>query len=136
MAMSGTVYDLMEFEHAYAPPYSSAKDPVNMAGFTAENILTGKVDTITWQEFLKSEGGDFFVLDVRNPGELKRGKAEGSVNIPVDTLRKNLSTVPKDKKIAVYCASGIRSGIAVRILKQNGYNEVFNISGGFMSYLK
>jgi len=132
----GTIYDLEEFEQAYAPPYSSAKDPVNMAGFTAENILTGKVDAMTWQELLKSDLKEFFVLDVRTPGEVKKGKLEASVNLPVDSLRQNLATIPKYKKIAVYCGSGVRSGIAARILKQNGFKEVFNISGGFTSYPK
>jgi NADPH-dependent 2,4-dienoyl-CoA reductase/sulfur reductase-like enzyme/rhodanese-related sulfurtransferase len=136
MSMNGTVYDLAEFEHAYAPPYSSAKDPVNMAGFTAENIITGKVDAITWQELLESDPKEFFILDVRSPGEVKRGRAEGSVNIYVDDLRKKLALVPRDKKIAVYCASGVRSGIAARILKQNGYGTVCNISGGFLSFPK
>jgi NADPH-dependent 2,4-dienoyl-CoA reductase/sulfur reductase-like enzyme/rhodanese-related sulfurtransferase len=134
MSLGGTIYDLTEFEHAYAPPYSSAKDPVNMAGFTAENILTGKVNAITWQELIKTGIREFFILDVRSQGEVKKGKVDGSVNIPVDTLRLNLAALPKDKKIAVYCASGVRGGIAARILSQNGFKEVFNISGGFMSY--
>jgi len=136
MALGGTIYDLMEFEQAYAPPYTSAKDPVNMAGFTAENILTGKVNAMTWQELIKAGVKEFFLLDVRSLGEVKKGKVEGSVNIPVDTLRLNLGAVPKDKKIAVYCASGVRSGIAARILSQNGYKEVYNVSGGFLSYPK
>ena len=136
MALGGTVYDLEDFEQAYAPPYTSAKDPVNMAGFAAENILTGKVNAMTWQELIKAGMKEFFLLDVRSPGEVKKGKAEGSVNIPVDTLRLNLAAVPKDRKIAVYCASGVRSGIAARILSQNGYKEVYNVSGGFLSYPK
>jgi rhodanese-related sulfurtransferase len=136
MAMGGTVYDLGEFEHAYAPPFSSAKDPVNMAGFTAENILTGKVNAMTWKELLDAKAGEYFILDVRTPGEVKQGKVEGSVNIPVDSLRQRLAEVPKDKKTAVYCASGMRSGVAVRMLQQNGYRETFNVSGGFNSYPK
>lgn len=135
MGMGGTVYDLEEFEQAYAPLFSSAKDPVNMAGFMAENILTGKVDVMNWNELLK-EKEEYFILDVRTAGEVKQGKVDGSLNIPVDSLRQHLEQVPKDKKIAVYCASGMRSGVAARILQQSGYKRVFNVSGGFNSFPK
>jgi NADPH-dependent 2,4-dienoyl-CoA reductase/sulfur reductase-like enzyme/rhodanese-related sulfurtransferase len=135
MAKGGTVYDLAEFEQAYAPPFSSAKDVINMAGFAAENLLTGKVNFMTWQELLKDKEGHF-ILDVRTAGEVAQGKVLGSVNIPVDSLRNRLDQLPKDKKIAVYCASGVRSAIAARMLQQLGYKQVYNVSGGFMSYPK
>ena len=133
MGMKGTVYDLMEFEQCYAPPYSSAKDAVNMAGFVAENVLSGRIKTITWEKVLANPD-DFIILDVRTGGECGRGMAPGAVNIPVDDLRQRMGEIPKGKKIAVNCGVGIRSYIAVRILMQSGFEEVFNISGGYISY--
>jgi NADPH-dependent 2,4-dienoyl-CoA reductase/sulfur reductase-like enzyme/rhodanese-related sulfurtransferase len=133
MGMKGTVYDLMEFEQCYAPPYSSAKDAVNMAGFVAENVLSGRIKTITWEKVLANQD-DFIILDVRTGGECGRGKAPGAINIPVDDLRQRIGEIPKGKKIAVHCGVGIRSYIAVRILMQSGFEEVFNISGGYISY--
>ncbi len=133
MGMNGTIYDLMEFEQCYAPPYSSAKDAVNMAGFVAENILTGRIKTVTWDKVLASPK-DFSILDVRTGNECGRGMAPGAINIPVDELRDRINEVPKGKKIAVHCGVGIRSYIASRILMQSGFEEVYNISGGYISY--
>lgn len=130
----GTVYDLMEIEHAYAPPYSSAKDPVNMAGFVAGNILKGKVKIIHWNEIAGLDMTKTILVDVRTKDECELNKIEGSVNIPVDDLRNRLSELPKDKKIVLYCAVGLRGYLASRILLQNGFSEVYNLSGGYKTY--
>ncbi|HDQ26872.1 MAG TPA: pyridine nucleotide-disulfide oxidoreductase [bacterium] len=129
----GTVYDLAEFEHCYAPPFSSAKDPLNMAGFTAENIIKGRVKQISCDELAKNEK-DYFILDVRENDETGLGMIPGAVHIPLNDLRRRIKEVPKNKKSAVYCRLGIRGYIAARILMNNGYNEVYNISGGYITY--
>jgi NADPH-dependent 2,4-dienoyl-CoA reductase/sulfur reductase-like enzyme/rhodanese-related sulfurtransferase len=134
MKNGGTVYDLADFEHAYAPPYSSAKDPVNMAGFTAENILTGKMKAIGPFELMEAAGGNDFILDVREKSEHASGHIGGSLNIPLDDLRSNLGKIPKGKRIVVYCASGLRSYLASRILVQSGFEETYNLKGGYTSY--
>ena len=130
---NGTIYDLTELEHAYAPPYSSAKDPVNMAGFVAENILNGILKVEQWDGFETTFAADenAMMIDVRNPDEVVSGAMEGSINIPLDTLRSNLNNIPKDKTIFVYCAVGLRGYLAQRILLQNGYKNVINLSGGY-----
>ena len=130
---NGTIYDLTELEHAYAPPYSSAKDPVNMAGFVAENILNGILKVEQWDGFETTFAADenAMMIDVRNPDEVMSGAMEGSINIPLDTLRSNLNNIPKDKTIFVYCAVGLRGYLAQRILLQNGYKNVINLSGGY-----
>ena len=130
---NGTIYDLTELEHAYAPPYSSAKDPVNMAGFVAENILNGILKVEQWDGFETTfaADGNAMMIDVRNPDEVVSGAMEGSINIPLDTLRSNLNNIPKDKTIFVYCAVGLRGYLAQRILLQNGYKNVINLSGGY-----
>jgi NADPH-dependent 2,4-dienoyl-CoA reductase/sulfur reductase-like enzyme/rhodanese-related sulfurtransferase len=132
MAKGGTVYDLTAFEHCYAPPYSSAKDAVNMAGFAAENILTGKIKTITWEK-IASLGSDGIILDVRTAEECREGMFEGALNIPLDDLRARLDEVPRGKKIAAYCRVGFRSYIAARILMQHEF-DVYNLSGGYTTY--
>lgn len=129
----GTVYDLISLEHAYAPPYSAAKDPVNMAGFVAENILTGKARIIHWRE-IAGLGSDTLLVDVRTRDEYSLGTLPGAINIPVDDLRERLSELPKDKKIVVSCAVGLRGYLAYRILVQNGYTEVRNLSGGYKTW--
>lgn len=129
----GTVYDLAEWEHAYAPPYSAAKDPVNMAGFVADNILTGKVKTLHWRE-IASLPADTVRLDVRTREEYQLGSLPGFINIPVDELRDRLSELPKDKPIVVTCAVGLRGYLASRILTQNGFTEVRNLSGGYKTW--
>ncbi len=130
----GTVYDLMDFDHAYAPPYSSAKDPVNIAGFVAENILTGVMKIMHWRQVPGLDRTRTFLLDVRTPGEHRAGTIEGAVNIPVDELRERIASVPHDKTIVVFCAVGQRAHIAARILRQSGFDEVYNLSGGFRTY--
>ena len=129
----GTVYDLTELEHAYAPPYSSAKDPVNMAGFVAENILKGKSKIIQWRE-LAELPADTIRIDVRTRDEHKLGSIPGFINIPVDELREHLDELPKDKLIVVSCAVGLRGYLAYRILVQNGFKNVSNLSGGYKTW--
>lgn len=131
---NGTIYDLQEIEHAYAPPYSSAKDPVNMAGFVAENLLVGKVNIIHWDEIDRLPKERIIFLDVRTAEEFEFGKIKGAINIPVDELREHLDELPSDKKIVVYCAVGLRGYIASRILMQHGYDQVYNLSGGYKTY--
>lgn len=130
----GTIYDLTEIEHAYAPPYSSAKDPVNIAGFVAQNIIEGKVKTIFWKDIAKENPEDIFIIDVRTLEEYELGNIDRAVNIEVDSIRDNLNKIPKDKKIIVYCAVGLRAYIAYRILEQNGYQNIYNLSGGYKTY--
>ncbi len=130
----GDIYDLQEIEHAYAPPFSSAKDPVNQAGFAAENILTGKLKTIDWSEIHGLDSENIVLLDVRTKEEHELGHIEGSLNIGVDDLRERMSELPKDKKLIVYCGVALRGYIACRILSQSGFNEVYNLSGGYKTY--
>ena len=129
----GTVYDLAELEHAYAPPYSSAKDPVNMAGFVAENILSEKSRIIQWRE-LAELPADTIRIDVRTHDEYKLGTIPGFINIPVDELREHLDELPKEKPIVVTCAVGLRGYLAYRILVQNGFKHVRNLSGGYKTW--
>lgn len=130
----GTIYDLQEIEHAYAPPYSSAKDPVNMAGFVAENILKKKVNIVQWRDILKLDTATSLLIDSRTVEEFKMGHIDGAVNIPVDDIRSRMAEIPRDKKIIVYCAVGLRGYIVSRILMQHGYTNVFNLSGGYKTY--
>ncbi len=132
MQFGATVYDLEETELCYAPPYSSAKDPVNIAAFSAENILSGNVDNITVEELKKLK--DAVILDVRTPAEREMGAIEGSINIPVDSLRDKLKTLDKDKMYVVHCAVGLRSYIASRIMMQTGFKNVKNLAGGYTTY--
>ena len=129
----GTVYDLTELEHAYAPPYSSAKDPVNMAGFVAENILNERSRIIQWRE-LAELPADTIRIDVRTRDEYKLGTIPGFINIPVDELREHSDELPKEKPIVVTCAVGLRGYLAYRILVQNGFKNVRNLSGGYKTW--
>ena len=125
---------LTELDLAYAPPYSSAKDPVNMAGFMIENIVTGKVKQFHWQE-LESlpRDGSVTLLDARTPVEYGNGHVEGFVNIPVDELRDNLDRLDPSKPVYVMCQSGLRSYLACRLLTQRGF-DCWNFSGGYRFY--
>ncbi len=125
-----TVRDLGELELAYAPPYGSAKDAVNLAGMAAQNHIEGLSPLTHWDQLTGKE----FLLDVRTPDEFALGSAPDAVNIPVDELRDRLEEVPKDRDIAVFCQVGIRAHAANRILLGNGYTSK-NISGGYKSYL-
>ncbi len=125
-----TIYELTEFEHAYAPPYSSAKDPVNMAGFVAENMITGKLKVVPWTKVAEIDP-TALLIDVRAPHEYASGNIPGSVNIPVDDLREQLKSMDKNQQIYIYCQIGLRGYLAQRILMQNGFEQVHNISGGY-----
>lgn len=129
-----TVFDLMELELAYAPPFSSAKDPVNIAGYTASNILNRDVAVITWDELLSQDESRRFLLDVREPVEVEMGAIPGAVNIPLNQIRDRLDELPKDREIVTYCQIGLRAYIAARILMQNGFTAVKNLSGGYKTY--
>jgi rhodanese-related sulfurtransferase len=126
----GTIYDLAEFEHAYAPPYSSAKDPVNMAGFVAENILSDRLKIFYWDELAGLKPEDL-LIDVRNPNEFSAGSISGAINIPLDEIRERLEEIPADKDIYIFCEAGLRGYLAQRILKQRGIDSVSNLSGGY-----
>jgi len=132
--LNGTVNDLAELELSYAPPYSSAKDPVNMAGFVAQNSLAGLSHLITWNEFEQLDKDDYILVDVRTETEYKKGHVDGAINIPVDELRERLHELDRSKTIVVYCRVGYRGYIADRILSQNGF-RVLNITGGYKSVL-
>lgn len=122
---------LKDLDLAYAPPYSSAKDPVNMAGFMIENINTNKLSQFHWDDMDSlPHDGSVTLLDVRTPYEYKSRHIEGFINIQVDELRKHIEQLPKEKPVYVMCQSGLRSYIACRILSQNGF-ECYNLSGGF-----
>ena len=127
-----TVFDLMDLELAYAPPFSSAKDPVNIAGYAAANIINQDMDTLNWDQ-LESHQHSFY-LDVREPIEVELGTLSGAVNIPLHELRGRLGELPKDKEIIVNCQVGLRAYIASRILLQNGFTKVKNLSGGYKTY--
>jgi CoA-disulfide reductase len=129
-----TAYDLPDVETCYAPPYNSAKDPVNMLGYCASNILEGDVENIQWSEVDSVNEGGGFIIDVREEAELATGAIDGVVNIPLWQLRDRLIEIPRDKKIYVTCQVGLRGYIACRILKQNGF-DCANIDGGMKTYL-
>ena len=127
----GTVYDLTEIEHAYAPPFSSAKDPVNMAGFVAENILLGRLRVVQCSE-LKSLKANSFLLDVRTEAEFISGSIRGAVNIHLDEIRNRLEEIPDDKDVYIFCQQGMRGYLAQRILIQRSFKNVANLSGGYL----
>lgn len=128
------ITDLTELELCYAPPFGSAKDPVNMLGFVAENVIAGKIKQFFWNDVKGLPcDGSVTLLDVRTPIEVRRGKIDGFINIPLDSLREHISEIPKNKLVYVYCHSGLRSYIACRILMGNGY-ECFNLAGGWRLY--
>lgn len=128
--MGKTVYDLAAFEQAYAPPYSSAKDPVNMAGFVAENILDGQLKIFYWDELKAIQEGDVLV-DVRRTDEFEAGHIHGAINIPIDELRERMGELDPNQTIYIYCEAGLRGYLAQRILRQHGFNNVLNLSGGY-----
>lgn len=128
------ITDLKEFELCYAPPFGSAKDPVNMLGFVAENIITGKVKQFFWHDVENlPRDRSVTLLDVRTAAEAGRGKIDGFINIPLDSLRARIDEIPKDKPVYVHCHSGLRSYIACRILSGNGY-DCCNLAGGWRLY--
>lgn len=128
------ITDLTELELCYAPPFGSAKDPVNMLGFVAENNVTGKVKQFFWHDVQDlPRDGSATLLDVRTQTEVQRGRIDGFMNIPLDSLRERISEIPKGKPVYVHCHSGLRSYIACRILLGNGY-DCFNLAGGWRLY--
>ena len=129
-----TVYDLEKLELAYAPPYSSAKDPVNMAGYVASNVLKEDSVIIHWHDIEKLDREKTILIDVRTPKEFSLGTIEGAKNIPVDELRNRLSEIPQEREIIIFCQVGLRGYIACRILRQKGYRRVKNLSGGYKTY--
>ena len=128
------VTDLANLELCYAPPFGSAKDPVNMVGFVAENVISGKMKQFFWHDVdALPRDGSVTLLDVRTKTEVTGGMIDGFINIPLDSLRENLSRIPKDKPVYVHCHSGLRSYIACRILSGNGY-DCYNLAGGWRLY--
>lgn len=129
----GTVYDLMETEHTYAPPFSSAKDPIAIAGYVASNIISGAMPAITWRE-LQAEKGNVTLIDVRTHEEFSFGTIPGAVNVPLDELRDRLDDIPEDRPVVLFCAVGLRGYLALRILIGRGYKNVRNLIGGYKTY--
>ena len=131
-----TVYDLPEIEITYAPPYNSAKDPVNIAGYTAENILKGDLEIVNYDEFWDFvKENNAVILDVRTSKEFSGGAIEGAININVDDLRENLQNLDKNKVYAIYCQVGLRGYLANRIMRNNGFRAV-NLNGGYNLWAK
>ncbi|GMA97363.1 DsrE/DsrF/DrsH-like family protein [Pelosinus sp. IPA-1] len=129
-----TVYDLEKLELSYAPPYSSAKDPVNMAGYVASNILKGDHKIIHWDEIKQVDKENALLVDVRTPIEFGMGSIEDAINIPLDELRGRLQEIPKNKELILFCQIGLRGYLAYRILVQNGFTNLKNLSGGYKTY--
>ena len=127
-----TVFDLETLDLAYAPPFSSANDPVNFAAFQAVNMLEGKFKSVTTQELQTMK--DYVMLDLRSPAEIERYAVRSDFQIPVNNLRDRMQELPREKKIVCLCQSGLRSYLACRILEQNGYNNVYNLTGGYWSH--
>lgn len=128
---SGNIYELTEFEHAYAPPFSSAKDPINMAGFVADNILQSRLKVVPWTKVYEINHTNDILIDVRSVKEYYQGHIADAVNIPIDDIRSRLYEIPKNKNVYIYCQIGLRGYLAQRILLQNGFENVYNISGGY-----
>ena len=126
--------ELESLDLAYAPPYSSAKDPVNMAGFMVDNLADGRLKQFFWDEVdALPRDGSITLLDTRTPGEYARGHIDGFVNLPLDELRERLEEIPRDRPVYVHCQTGLRSYVACRILAQHGY-DCYNLSGGYRLY--
>ena len=129
-----TVYDLEELELAYAPPYSSAKDPINICGFVAANILKGDMEIVQWSEIEALLKKGAILIDFRTKFEFNRmGKIEGALHIYIDELRSRISELDKEKFYIPYCGIGFRGYLGHRILVQNGFKSK-NLSGGFITY--
>lgn len=128
-----TIFDLPDLELAYAPPYSSAKDPVNMAGYAAANIASDFVETVQWHEINEIVENGGLLIDVREPIERQMGYIEGSINIPLGDLRQRMNELPKEKTIYLTCQVGLRGYLGARILTQHGF-KVKNLDGGYKTY--
>ena len=129
-----TVEQLTRLEHAYAPPFSSAKDPVAIAGYVAGNILSGKMDPLYWREMQQVDTSKVTLVDVRTSDEYSLGSIPGAVNIPLDDLRSRMVEIPTDRPVWLFCGVGLRGYLASNILKGNGYKEVRNLIGGLKTY--
>lgn len=129
----GTVYDLMETEHAYAPPFSSAKDPIAIAGYVASNIVGGAMPAISWRELLEKKE-QVVLVDTRTAEEFSFGTIPGALNIPLDEMRERLAEIPADKPVVLFCAVGLRGYLAQRILMGRGYRDVRNLMGGYKTF--
>lgn len=127
--MGATVHDLAEAELAYAPQYGAAKDPINMAGMIGEGHLRGESPVLGWDEIADGD----LILDVRTAAEVAKGRVPGSVHIPLDALRARLAELPRDRRIAVHCASGVRSHAATRLLRLHGF-DAHNLTGGIRTH--
>ena len=130
----GTVHDLTQIEHAYAPPFSSAKDPVAIAGYVAGNILSGKMSPLYWRELRDADLSKVTLVDVRTSDEFELGAINGAINLPLDELRGHIAEIPRDMPVWVYCGVGLRGYLASNILKENGFNDVRNLVGGIKTY--
>lgn len=129
-----TIEQLTRLEHAYAPPFSSAKDPVAISGYVAGNILKGKMTPLYWRELQDADLSKVTLVDVRTPDEASLGMISGAVNIPLDDLRNRMSEIPTDRPVYLYCGIGLRGYLASNILKNNGYKDVCNLIGGIKTY--
>ena len=130
----GTIYDLIKLEHAYAPPFSAAKDPIAIAGYTAANIISGSMPVIHWRELKEMDLSGTTLIDVRTADEYSLGTIRNAINIPVDELRRRIHEIPADKPIIVFCAIGLRGYIALKILTGRNFKNVRNLSGGYKTY--
>lgn len=130
----GTVRDLVRTEQAYAPPFSSAKDPVAIAGYVACNTLDGVMPVVTWRELAAADRSEVCLVDVRTPEEYSLGTIDGAVNIPLDDLRGRLGEIDRESDVIVFCAVGLRGYLAQRILLGRGYRRVRNLAGGYKTY--
>lgn len=130
----GTIYDLIKLEHAYAPPFSSAKDPIAIAGYTAANIINGSMPIIHWRELKDMDLSGTTLIDVRTADEYSLGTIRNAINIPVDELRERIHEIPADKPVIVFCAIGLRGYIALKILTGRNFKNVRNLSGGYKTY--
>jgi rhodanese-related sulfurtransferase len=128
-----TVDDLAEMELAYAPPYGSAKDPVNLLGMAGQNLLEGRLEVIEVENLQAMMDAGAQVIDVREPEELGAGQIPGAINCPLSVMRGRLSGIPKNQPLIVYCQVGLRGYIAQRMLIQHGY-QVKNLNGGFLTW--
>lgn len=129
-----TVSDLEKLELCYAPPYGSAKDPINIAGYVAHNIVKGDMEVFHWDELEHYDLTKTVILDVRNPKECAAGMIKGAINIPLDELRERMTELDKNKMILIYCQAGQRGYLAYRLLKLNGFEQIKNLSGGYKTY--
>jgi rhodanese-related sulfurtransferase len=130
---NATITDLCDLELCYAPPFGTAKDVVNMAAYVASNLNAGKFKQVTASKVRELVNANAYILDVREEVELARGTIKGSINIPLSQLRDRLAEIPKNRAIYVHCRSGQRSYNATLVLQQHGFNDVYNLAGGFLA---